>query len=167
VTLLALVALTACSPKAPPTTLASGGFVQAVAPASGDTRLRMRVALDAAPVAPCYEAALLRAPDLWGEVVAELELDATGAVSESSVYLTTVADDALVACVLEVARGIRFPAPPQAGLRVRYPWVFTSDRTPPEVARALRVRYAGEPAVPPGDPHDRRTPLAPGTVTLW
>ncbi len=164
---LAVATLTGCAPKAPPAPVTAGGFVQAVAPASGDTRAQMRAVLDSAPVAPCYTEALARAPDVWGEVVVELELDATGAVRAAGVHLTTLSDEPLIGCVLHVARSLRFAPPPQAGLLLRYPWVFTSDRTPPEAARALRVRYADEAPVPPGDPHDRRTPAAPGTVTLW
>ncbi len=166
---LVLGALTACFTHAAPTvaTTSSAGFVHATTEGLVAERARMRAVLDAAPVGRCYEALLQRAPEAWGEVVVRFELGAAGQVTLAEAHLATLADEEAVRCVLGVARTLQFPAPSQPGWTLLYPYVFTSDRTPPEAARALRVRYAGEPVVPPGDPHDPKTPAAPGTITLW
>jgi hypothetical protein len=129
-------------------------------------RDRMRVALAAAPVSPCYAALLTRDPAAYGEVVVEVVVGRDGVVTEGRVHFTTLAEEA-AGCVVDVVRGQRLPAAPQDGFVVRYPYLFSSTATPPEIARAMRVRYGLEPAIPPGNPDDPKAPRPAGVITVW
>jgi hypothetical protein len=168
----ALTPLVACvsthAPAEAPPPVPSAGFVQAQAPTGTTAREQYLSVLRAAPVTRCYTALLQREPTAWGEVVVRITVGAAGEVRSAESHLATLPDEDTVRCVLAVARTLQFPTPPREGTTLLYPWVFTSDRTPPEAARALRIRYAGEAEVPPGDPHDPRgAPPPPGTITLW
>lgn len=123
--------------------------------------------LTGAPAAPCYEAALARDPYAYGEVVVAFTVDAAGQVVEAGVHLATLGDAAAEACVVAAVQALRFPAVTADRLAVLYPFVFTSDATPPVVARALKVKYGLAPAEPEGDPTDPKAETPPGVVYLW
>ena len=89
----------------------------------------------------CYGAALSRMPDLHGEVIVRFAIDADGQAKDVTTSLTTIGDLEMVQCVEQVVSQLAFPVPSKASLTVRYPFVFTSDRTPPEVTRTLLTRY--------------------------
>ncbi len=129
-------------------------------------RDRMREALAGVPVAPCYAALLARDPAAYGEVVVEVVVGRDGVVTEGRVHFTTLAEEA-AGCVVDVVRGQRLPPAPQDGFVVRYPYLFSSTATPPEIARAMRVRYGLEPAIPTGNPEDPKAPRPAGVVTTW
>jgi hypothetical protein len=169
----ALLLLGACVPKPPPVTdplppPPSAGLVEvsgvAAKAAPRDTLLRT---LATALVAPCYEGALTRDPHRYGEVVVRFTTVADGSVPEAEVFLSTLADDVAEACVVAAVRALAFPAVTADRLTVIYPFLFTSDATPPEVARALKVRYGLMPADPPGDPTNPKESTPPGVVYLW
>lgn len=130
----------------------------------------MALAIDAAqPQAlACYQAALARDPMAYGEVVVNVAVDASGRSRQASVALETVGDDALIACIEGLVRNVQFPAPTQPQVQGRYPFVFTSDRTPPEVVRTLQERYGLLPQEPVENPKKTVVPsLEPGTVETW
>ena len=162
-----MILLLGCAPKLPPAPPPSQGAglveVSGVAP-KVPLRQQLLTALGGAGVAPCYEAALARDPQLWGEIVVRFVVT-TGAVTEAGVHLSTVADEQAEACVLDAVRALPFPG--IASSTVVYPFVFTSDATPPEVARALKVKYKLLPPEPEGDPGDPREESPPGVVYLW
>jgi hypothetical protein len=89
----------------------------------------------------CYGAALLRGPDLHGEVIVRFSIAADGSAQTVVTGLTTIGDLEMVQCVEGVVSQLEFPAPSRDALTVRYPFVFTSDRTPSEVTRTLLLRY--------------------------
>ena len=89
----------------------------------------------------CYGAALLRAPDLHGEVLIRFSIAADGSARDVGTGLTTIGDMEMVQCVEGVVSQLTFPDPSKEALTVRYPFVFTSDRTPAEVTRTLLLRY--------------------------
>ncbi len=74
----------------------------------------------------CYEAELGRQPWLRGRTVTELVIDADGGVFETKLAESTLANARMESCVLDVFRGLEFPARMDEGRRVlvRYPLVF-------------------------------------------
>ncbi len=123
--------------------------------------------LATAPAAPCYEALLAQDPRAYGEVVVRFTVLADGSVPESEVLFATLSDAPAEACVAGVVKTLAFPGVTQAPISVVYPFLFTSDATPMEVARALKVRYGLLPPEPPGDPTNPREVTPPGVVYLW
>ncbi len=89
----------------------------------------------------CYEAALQRDPLLYGDLSVWLVLTPEGGVDSAEVLMSTLGDAAFEGCVLEVIAGLQFPSPSRSGLTLRYPFVFTSELTPPEVTRALLIEH--------------------------
>lgn len=89
----------------------------------------------------CYTAALEADPYLYGEVVVRLALDAEGRVLEAVSLMDTVGDRELVSCVERLAHALSYPAPGGEGLSLRYPFLFTSNLTPPEVVRAMKAHH--------------------------
>ena len=159
--------------RSPTTTAAASGsrgsatVVELAVPAGTvPLRDRMREALAGAPVTPCYAALLVREPAAYGEVVVEVVVGRDGVVTEGRVYFSTLAEEA-ARCVVDVVRSQSLPPAPQDAFVVRYPYLFSSTATPPEIARAMRVRYGLEPAVPPGNPEDPKAPRPPGIITTW
>ena len=131
---------------------------------------RMAVAIDV--VRPqslaCYQAALRRNPYAYGEVVVAVSVDGEGRARDASVVLETLGDDALVTCIEGIVRNVKFPVPGTPGTNGRYPFLFTSDLTPPEVVRALQDRYGLLPPEPMETDHKgmfQQPPL--GTVVTW
>ncbi|MCB9761587.1 MAG: energy transducer TonB [Alphaproteobacteria bacterium] len=173
--MLTLLALAACAapPAATPPPAASG-HVQLPAsavPGDGGERGRMRSALDASAAAltPCYSEAVQRDPAAYGALVVRLALDAEGGVTEVLTELSTLGDPAFDACAVAVLAARRFPPPNHPGLTLRYPYVFTTALTPPEVTRALLIRHgylAPEPL--PTDPLElENTPAPKGSIETW
>jgi len=93
------------------------------------------------PALSCYTTALAGQSDLFGEMRVRLQIAADGSVQEVSTTHSTLRSGSLEACVLEVVKELSFPAPSgDKGLVVSYPFLFTSDVTPANVVRALRIR---------------------------
>ncbi|MBM4390049.1 MAG: AgmX/PglI C-terminal domain-containing protein [Deltaproteobacteria bacterium] len=161
--------LLACAPKEvppePPRGVATVVEMQASEAASAD-RQAITEAVATTPVRPCFEALLARTPAAHGEVVVEFTVGTAGLVTESRAAFATLGDDEAAACVADAVRRVQFP-PRGEELGVRYPFVLITDRTPPEVARALKARYGLLPEReldPSGDP---RAPIPPGVVVVW
>lgn len=135
--------LLACAAKQaePEPMVSSGQHVVAELPADAllPERDRMRAVLDQANPAfqACYTQALARDPLAYGQITLRVVLDAQGQVEQGTALLSTLGDAQAEACVEEAARALVFPAPSRPGLAMRYPVVFTSQLTPPEVTRAL------------------------------
>jgi len=91
--------------------------------------------------ASCYTKALERDPYLYGEVLLRLDLDAEGRVSQAASSMDTLGDQDLVGCVERLVQALHFPAPGGEGMSLRYPFLFTSDLTPPEVVRAMKANH--------------------------
>ncbi len=85
----------------------------------------------------CYAQALARDPLAYGQVTLRVVLDATGQVQEGVALLSTLGDAQAEACLEQATGALVFPVPSRPGLAMRYPVVFTSQLTPPEVTRAL------------------------------
>jgi hypothetical protein len=118
----------------------------------------------------CYTQALQRDPYLYGEVVMGLELGAGGGILEAVSVMDTVGDRDLVNCVERLVQAQRFPAPGAEGLVLRYPFLFTSDLTPPEVVRAMKAHHGlideGEPGTLDLETLDGSDPRG-GTFDTW
>ncbi len=155
------------TPATAPASRGTATLVQVVLPPEVVAlKPRIRDALASAPVGPCFESALLENPSVHGEVVVDVRLRQDGSVADAGVFHATV-PPAMAACVASRIATVVFPAPPRDGFSVRYPYLFTTNTTPPEAARALRVRHGLEPEIPEGDPHDPKAPRPEGVVTLW
>ncbi len=90
----------------------------------------------------CYVSALAAHPNIYGEHRVRIHVGSDGSVLSAQTIIGTLNHAGLEACVLELVEGLSFPKPTQAdGLWVSYPFLFTSDATPPEVVRALRIRH--------------------------
>jgi hypothetical protein len=117
----------------------------------------------------CYTQALQANPYLYGEVLVRLVLDADGGVIEASSRMDTVSDLELVHCVERLVQGQHYPAPGGEGLELRYPFLFSSDLTPPEVVRAMKAAHGLLDEEPEG--LDLETldggPTGHGTVETW
>ncbi|MFH2004980.1 MAG: AgmX/PglI C-terminal domain-containing protein, partial [bacterium] len=74
----------------------------------------------------CYDAALGRAPNLYGKLTTNFVIAANGRVSEAGVLQSTLGDPTVESCVLRTLRRIRFPEPRGGGeVIVTYPFLFT------------------------------------------
>lgn len=93
--------------------------------------IRAGLASARAEVLGCYEAALLRAPDLEGtltvRVVVEGEPDIGGMISSADIVndASTIDDAALASCVVDAVSAIDLPAPAEGvAVTVHYPFTF-------------------------------------------
>ncbi|MFH1468721.1 MAG: AgmX/PglI C-terminal domain-containing protein [Pseudomonadota bacterium] len=186
--LAASVLLCGCPPKAPPESAVPAGPPPAVGVVQVQIDPVQRAAAAAAPKGPtpveqaalrvldearprvttCYQAALARDVNTYGEVLVRIVVDGEGRVTEAAASLDTVGDRELVTCVEDLVRSIAFPAPGAAGLTLRYPFLFSSDLTPPEVVRAMMEQHGllpREPNDPDVDDPERTPPT--GTVETW
>jgi len=102
-------------------------------------------------MATCFSTALQTDPFLYGELVVGVKLSKDGGVSASEILFSTIADDSMRNCVLERSATLSFPSLSRDGIKASYPYLFVTDRTPPEVVRALKVRHGLIPAGPNGD----------------
>jgi hypothetical protein len=76
-------------------------------------------------------------------------------VSDPEFVFSTIGDEAMRDCVLAKAADLVFPTIQRQSVKASYPYLFTSDRTPPEVVRALKVRHGLIPPDPTANPeHD-------------
>lgn len=138
--------------------------------APSETQARKRLLDASVPrVLPCYQAALARNPFAYGEILLRYSLNEDGSPARVETRLDTVGDPELVACVEGVVRDLRFAAPSRSGASDHYPFIFSTDRTPPEIVRAMKARHGFQthdenPEQDPGDP-ERVAP--PGTVETW
>ena len=89
----------------------------------------------------CYAEGVERNPSLHGDLVARVDIQGDGTVGAASVTRTTLRDEEVGACVVAALQQLRFPSPSKDPLVVSYPYVFVSDLTPPEVVRALYIKY--------------------------
>ncbi len=155
-----------CAPK--PASTPTAGWVEAHvdAPPTAE-RAAILTVLARANVSPCYDAALARNPHTYGEVVVRFSIGAAGVVTESAPSLATLADDEAARCVADVVRTLQFSAPSRAGLTVLYPFVFTSNTTAPEAARALKLRYGLVVEDLDADLTDARKDPPAGVVISW
>jgi outer membrane biosynthesis protein TonB len=75
----------------------------------------------------CYERELKAKPDLAGKVAVSFQIGTDGAVSEATTVANTTGNEAMVACILAVVRGIKMTPPPAEAIVVEsYPYVFSS-----------------------------------------
>lgn len=74
-------------------------------------------------VRACYTRRLAEKPRLTGKVTAAFEVGPDGAVTSAS---ATGMDERVAACIADVIRGLRFPAPAAGTAKVTFPFVFTA-----------------------------------------
>jgi hypothetical protein len=100
----------------------------------------------------CYLPALARDPMVYGELVVGVTLSQSGEVSNPELVFATITDPTMRECVLEQVAQLAFPPLKRESVKASYPYLFTSDRTPPEVVRALKVRHGLIPPDPVTNP---------------
>lgn len=77
----------------------------------------------------CYHQGLARKPDLQGRVVVDFAIEAsTGKVKSVADRGSTLPDKAVIACILEEMKLVRFPAPGGKEVRVVYPLLFVPPK---------------------------------------
>ncbi len=118
-------------------------------------------------VGVCYQRALRKEPYTWGTLELGLVVDERGGVEHVAVRLSTVPDRELEHCVVQVVEGLSFPKPSKEGLRVSYPFLFTTDLTPPEIVRALEITYGLRDPDMETVELDGRNPPARGEQGWW
>jgi beta-lactamase regulating signal transducer with metallopeptidase domain len=74
----------------------------------------------------CYQRQLAVEPTLSGTVVMHWTIAETGEVADTCITSDTVHDDAVAACVNQLVRAGRFPAPQGGAVDVSFPFVFTA-----------------------------------------
>ena len=99
------------------------GSTGKLAPAAVQGAIRQNIAA----LRACYTAALANQPGLRGRVALRLQIDASGAVSDSAIESSTLASPAAEKCLTLAARRIKFPKTGGGPVRVTYPLVFQSD----------------------------------------
>jgi hypothetical protein len=131
-------------PRALPAT-----HVQAKAPARApvlspvEERDRVLVVLQTTgePALACYTEALSSQADLYGELRVRLKIAPDGSVPEVATTHSTLRNPALESCVHTVVKNLAFPVPgKKEGLTVSYPFLFTSDLTPANIVRGLKIK---------------------------
>jgi hypothetical protein len=124
------------------TGLPSADNAAAQAASRSERDLILRVLQTSQPAAQaCYAKAIHRDPSLYGDLVARVDIGGDGTVSSAAIARTTLHDQEIGDCVVAALRVLQFPAPARDTLVVSYPYVFVSDLTPPEVVRALYIKY--------------------------
>lgn len=73
----------------------------------------------------CYEAGLVKNPNLQGRVNVRFVIDRSGAVSNAMNGGSDIPDSGVVSCVVSQYYGISFPAPKDGVVTVNYPIMFT------------------------------------------
>jgi NitT/TauT family transport system substrate-binding protein len=102
------------------------GSTGKLAPAAVHGAIRQNIAA----LRACYTAALANQPGLRGRVALRLQIDASGAVSDSAIESSTLASPAAEKCLTLAARRIKFPKTSGGPVRITYPLVFQSDDQP-------------------------------------
>jgi hypothetical protein len=78
------------------------------------------------PIRGCYLTGLRRQPTLNGKVVIKFVVAADGSVAKADLKSSTMNDEGVEACVVDLFRGMAFPAPAGGGIViVAYPFVFS------------------------------------------
>ncbi len=78
------------------------------------------------PVASCYDGGLATDPSLAGTVTVQFAIGPTGYVSVAALAASTLEDEEVRACILEVVERWEFPKPPGGGNTiVTHPFVLT------------------------------------------
>jgi hypothetical protein len=72
----------------------------------------------------CYEAELLRSPELRGRVVVSFIIAADGRVQAAATANSTVANARVEACIAQALRGLEFPAPEEGIVAVSAPFLL-------------------------------------------
>ena len=132
-------------------------------------RAAIKAVIEAAEpaVAVCYQRAIKKEPYTWGTLELGFTIDDGGEVAQVDVRLSTVPDRDLEDCVIQVVQGLEFPRPSDEGVRVSYPFLFTSDLTPPAIVRALEITYGlRDPDMETAD-YDGRSAPAQGEQGWW
>ena len=78
----------------------------------------------------CYEAALKRNPTLAGKITLRFTIGKIGKVTKVDIEADTMHDDDVSACIIDHAKGWRFP-PPQSGsdgVQFSYPFIFQASK---------------------------------------
>jgi hypothetical protein len=123
--------------------------VQAKAPARApvtspvEERDRVLVVLQTTgdPALACYTEALSTQADLYGELRVRLKIAPDGTVPEVATTHSTLRNPTLESCVHGVVKDLTFPVPSKKeGLTVSYPFLFTSDLTPANIVRGLKIK---------------------------
>jgi outer membrane biosynthesis protein TonB len=123
--------------------------VQAKAPAGApmlspvEERDRVLVVLQttADPALDCYNDALSSQADLYGELRVRLKIAPDGTVPEVATTHSTLRNPEMESCVHGVVKNLAFPVPSKKeGLTVSYPFLFTSDLTPANIVRGLKIK---------------------------
>ncbi len=73
----------------------------------------------------CYEKGLLKNPELAGRVVVSFVIGSDGTVRSASGGSSTIADAAVVACIVGAFQRVTFPAPESGSVTVTYPFVLS------------------------------------------
>jgi hypothetical protein len=135
---------------------------------------RMRSVLDDsnAAMAVCYESALARNPQVYGDVTLVVRVSLDGTVDQVETEFSTLGDTGLEDCVLGQVAALQFPVPSRDGLSLRYAYLFTSPNTPAEVSRALQLKHGlitleGEAAELEARGEERNPPPPVGWVESW
>lgn len=72
----------------------------------------------------CYEAGLLKNPNLAGKVIVHFVLQATGKISLIQVHETTLKDPMVESCLQFEVTKLHFPAFTKGSLDIYYPFIF-------------------------------------------
>jgi len=72
----------------------------------------------------CYELALLKTPQLEGQVDAFWTISGQGSVTQVSSSSRNASDDILENCMREKIRAWKFPLPVKGGVRVQFPFLL-------------------------------------------
>ena len=123
-------------------------------------------AVATAGVTPCYAELLGRNPAAYGDVVVRFTITPEGQAVEPATDFSTLADDTATDCILAAVAAVPFPHR-DIRITVVYPFVLLTERTPPEVARALRDRYGLLSPSEKAIPDDPRSPVPAGVIVVW
>lgn len=164
-----LLLLDACAPKRPAPTpppgnatlvqLDTGGVLSA-------EKQAILLALGATDARSCFEGLLAANPLAYGEVVVRFTVGPGIAVTEAAPAFSTLGDAATDQCVADAVRAVPFPNRDTA-VTVLYPFLLLTERTPLEVARALRDRYGLLPDRERSPGTEPGSPVPPGLVVVW
>jgi hypothetical protein len=108
-----------------------------------EERDRVLVVLQTAgePALACYTEALSSQADLFGELRVRLKIAPDGTVPEVATIHSTLRNPSLETCVHGAVKDLAFPVPSKKeGLTVSYPFLFTSDLTPTNIVRGLKIK---------------------------
>jgi hypothetical protein len=87
-------------------------------------------------------------------------------VESAAVAFATLGDDTAAQCAADAVKAVAFPTR-DTPITIVYPFLLLTERTPPEVARALKDRYGLLSAEERKIPEDPKTPPPPGVIVVW